>query len=383
MTHRRRRGPRVRRRRQRRRHARRTERSRHRRGGALRGRAFHSSNWDHSKSTAGERVASIGTGASAIQYVPGHRRRGRAPDRLPAHADLGVAAVRRAVHRRAAGAVRARSRWRRAGSAKRPSNSTRWPTSPRTASRPAGATDLARELPAPQDRRPGAAGQTDTRPTRWVASVRCCRGLGSRRSPVPNVTLETSPIVEFTERWPAHRRRRRARRGHRHLRNRIQGRRLPWQPGRVRPRRRPAARRLARRCRGVPRHRRPRLPESVHPLRPEHQRGHVDHLHPRGPGAVRRRLLDEMGERGWQRSRSDASVHDALQRRDPVGDGGHRVDGQLQQLLSATPTARSSPSSPTAERPSPERLATSSSDDYHWRPGRDRRKSARDRCAAR
>ena len=36
----------------------------------FRGRIFHSSQWDHSKSTAGERVASIGTGASAIQYVP-------------------------------------------------------------------------------------------------------------------------------------------------------------------------------------------------------------------------------------------------------------------------------------------------------------------------
>lgn len=34
------------------------------------GRAFHSSAWDHSRSTARERVASIGTGASAIQYVP-------------------------------------------------------------------------------------------------------------------------------------------------------------------------------------------------------------------------------------------------------------------------------------------------------------------------
>jgi cyclohexanone monooxygenase len=34
------------------------------------GRVFHSSQWDHSKSTSGERVASIGTGASAIQYVP-------------------------------------------------------------------------------------------------------------------------------------------------------------------------------------------------------------------------------------------------------------------------------------------------------------------------
>jgi len=34
------------------------------------GRTFHSSDWDHTKSTAGERVASIGTGASAVQYVP-------------------------------------------------------------------------------------------------------------------------------------------------------------------------------------------------------------------------------------------------------------------------------------------------------------------------
>ena len=36
----------------------------------FRGRAFHSSQWDHTKSLEGERVASIGTGASAIQYVP-------------------------------------------------------------------------------------------------------------------------------------------------------------------------------------------------------------------------------------------------------------------------------------------------------------------------
>ena len=36
----------------------------------FRGRVFHSARWDHSKPLAGERVASIGTGASAIQYVP-------------------------------------------------------------------------------------------------------------------------------------------------------------------------------------------------------------------------------------------------------------------------------------------------------------------------
>jgi cation diffusion facilitator CzcD-associated flavoprotein CzcO len=36
----------------------------------FRGRQFHSSRWDHSRPTEGERVASIGTGASAVQYVP-------------------------------------------------------------------------------------------------------------------------------------------------------------------------------------------------------------------------------------------------------------------------------------------------------------------------
>ncbi len=36
----------------------------------FRGRSFHSSRWDHSKPLDGERVASIGTGASAVQYVP-------------------------------------------------------------------------------------------------------------------------------------------------------------------------------------------------------------------------------------------------------------------------------------------------------------------------
>ncbi len=41
----------------------------------FRGRRFHSSRWDHSKSTDGERVASIGTGASAIQYVPAIARK--------------------------------------------------------------------------------------------------------------------------------------------------------------------------------------------------------------------------------------------------------------------------------------------------------------------
>ena len=34
------------------------------------GNVFHSARWDHDHDLTGERVASIGTGASAIQYVP-------------------------------------------------------------------------------------------------------------------------------------------------------------------------------------------------------------------------------------------------------------------------------------------------------------------------
>ena len=38
------------------------------------GTAFHSARWDHSCDLAGQRVAVIGTGASAIQFVPRDRR---------------------------------------------------------------------------------------------------------------------------------------------------------------------------------------------------------------------------------------------------------------------------------------------------------------------
>ena len=39
-------------------------------GGAVRRAAFHSAQWDHSVDLAGQRVAVIGTGASAIQFIP-------------------------------------------------------------------------------------------------------------------------------------------------------------------------------------------------------------------------------------------------------------------------------------------------------------------------
>ena len=57
----------------------------------FRGKVFHSAGWDHSFDLAGKRVAIIGTGASAIQFVPELAARREAP-RVPAHAGVGDAA---------------------------------------------------------------------------------------------------------------------------------------------------------------------------------------------------------------------------------------------------------------------------------------------------
>jgi cation diffusion facilitator CzcD-associated flavoprotein CzcO len=62
----------------------------------FRGRAFHSSEWDHSKSIAGERVDRDRGQRDPIRA--GDRRRSRTSHRLPTDPDLGVATVRRTVH---------------------------------------------------------------------------------------------------------------------------------------------------------------------------------------------------------------------------------------------------------------------------------------------
>ena len=55
------------------------------------GAAFHSAQWDHACDLTGKRVAVIGTGASAIQLVPGDRRGRRRTAGLPAHSAVGDA----------------------------------------------------------------------------------------------------------------------------------------------------------------------------------------------------------------------------------------------------------------------------------------------------
>ena len=60
------------------------------------GAILHSAAWDHDHDLTGERVAVIGTGASAIQFVPADPAAGREAARLPAHAAVGDAPPRTA-----------------------------------------------------------------------------------------------------------------------------------------------------------------------------------------------------------------------------------------------------------------------------------------------
>ena len=60
----------------------------------FKGTVFHSAQWDHEHNLTSERVAVIGTGASAIQFVPADPAAGEAADPLPAHAAVDHAAQR-------------------------------------------------------------------------------------------------------------------------------------------------------------------------------------------------------------------------------------------------------------------------------------------------
>ena len=54
------------------------------------GPSFHSARWDPDVDWRGTRFALVGAGASGFQIAPDHRRRGRAPDRVPAHRAVDV-----------------------------------------------------------------------------------------------------------------------------------------------------------------------------------------------------------------------------------------------------------------------------------------------------
>jgi cyclohexanone monooxygenase len=163
----------------------------------FRGRSFHSARWDHTKSTVGERVASIGTGASAIQYVPAIAAQTahltvfqRTPIWVSPRFDFPFTEEQHTLFERDIGA--AKKLRDEAFDAYEASSFEAG------AKQTADATELAysyllRKVPNPELR----AKLTPTYP------VGCKRPLMSRgwfpTFALPNVTLETSPIVEFTE----------------------------------------------------------------------------------------------------------------------------------------------------------------------------------------
>lgn len=162
------------------------------------GRIFHSCAWDHSRSTAGERVAVIGTGASAIQFVPAIAEKTahltvfqRSPSWVAPRFDEHFTAEQQETFARdPAEALKIRDaalEQYEASDFSEDGEQTR------------GATELAREylrrkVTDPQLR----AKLTPTHP------AGCKRPLQSRdwfpALVLPNVAVETSPIVEFTER---------------------------------------------------------------------------------------------------------------------------------------------------------------------------------------
>ena len=218
----------------------------------FRGRQFHSARWDHSKSTAGERVASIGTGASAVQYVPAIARKTahltvfqRTPIWIAPRFDFPFTPEQHELFERnpADGAEAARRGLRCLRVVQLRRRRRADPRSDRAGP----------QLPHAQGGRPRVARKADA-------------GLSRRLQAAADVARVVSH-VRVAQRQPgndrhrradrtggAHRRRRRTPRRHRHLRHRVQSRRLSRQHRRLRDRRPSPARRMERRRGGLPRH---------------------------------------------------------------------------------------------------------------------------------
>ena len=253
---------------------------------------FHSARWDHDHDLAGERVAVIGTGASAVQIVPEIQRRvgalhlfQRTPVWVMPDADRPRDRLRaRAVPARAGHSAR------RAGADLRPAGVD----GARDDRRPA-ALDRVRAgrppPPAPAGPRPGAAREAHPELHARLQADHDVEHLLPRRSRQPNAEVVTDPIAEVTERGDPHRRRPRARARHDRLGDRLPRLRPPRASRRVRGRgRQDPPGRVAGQPARLPRHRGRRLPEPLPPRRPEQRRRlQLDHLHQRGAHQLRRR----------------------------------------------------------------------------------------------
>ena len=146
------------------------------------GKSFHSAEWDHDHDLTGERVAVIGTGASAIQFVPEiqprvgklHVFQRTAPWVIP-HRNRPMTRVERAIYRLfppAQLAMRAGIYWAREGFV--------FQFRRRAVGRLLERIPL--DAPEVSGEGPRAAREADAAATAWAASASCPRTSGIPRS---------------------------------------------------------------------------------------------------------------------------------------------------------------------------------------------------------
>ena len=243
---------------------------------ASRATIFHSARWDHDYDLdAASASPSIGTGASAIQFVPADPAEGRAAARLPAHRAVGHAAPDRpdpalerastGASRRSSGAMRARHLLG-ARAVRAPCFAARLATAARARS---GARTCARRSPTRSCAR-------SSRPTTARLQAHPALERLPPRSRKPNVEVVTDGVAEVREHSIVDRRRHRARGRRDHLRHRLPRHRHAdrrARPRRATARRWPSAGTAARRPTGAPRS--PGFPNLFFLLGPNTGLGHT------------------------------------------------------------------------------------------------------------
>ncbi len=293
------------------------------------GPSWHSARWDHDADLTGRRVAVVGTGASAIQFVPEVAR-------TAAHVDVyqrsapyvlpksdhpyspGRAGPVRPVPGGAQGRPAAHLPLRRAAHQRF-----------RLVAQAARCADSDVAAPAPGDHRPGAARQVRTGLRDGLQAGAVLQRLVSGAGP-PERRARHRPDRAHRGRRRHYGRRHHPPGGRHHLRHRVQDARLPGAHGGDRPARAAAERDLARRGRGVPGDHRLGVPQFLHALRAQHQPGRqLDHLHARRPDQVRAGGAASAWRGGprlaRRASRGAAAVHRLGDRGQPYLGVGERV----------------------------------------------------------
>ena len=315
------------------------------------GPVFHSADWNHDVDLRDKKVVVIGTGASAIQFIPIIAQETshltvfqRTPPWVLPKKDRPTPEWRKKLFRRVPGAVRALSRPALLGARGAGDRVQRAPR------RAAGRRADRQALPEEQDPRPRAARQADPRlPPRLQA-----------RTAVEHVLRDVPARRRHAEhrRRPRDRRRRRrrlqrhqARGRHHHLRHRLPRHRRVRLPRRQGPRRaRPRHPVPRERRRDVHGHDHPRVPEPVLHARPQHRsRPQLGGVHDRAADEVHRQdaRRDGPARRGRGRGRPSRPRTSSTRR---SSGSSRRASGRRAAAPAGTSTARArtAPSGPSS-----------------------------------